>query len=156
MPPTRWLSISASLLSFKSSQANSTALSNCSAWSKNSRSVITICTMGMKQMILVRAQALSACVATLVCVSTLISGCGQKGPLYMSTDPDFKDRATLPELIVRKLPGVPSDRKITPPPVPGLITPLPVTQPDTAVESNTALFPAITTPVASPISAPTK
>ncbi len=74
----------------------------------------------------------------------------------MSNDPDFKDRATLPELLVRKLPGVPSDRKITPPLVPGLITPLPITQPDIGVESNSALFPAITTPVASPISAPKK
>jgi hypothetical protein len=33
---------------------------------------------------------------------------------------------------------------------------LPITQTDTAVESNSALFPAITTPVASPISAPKK
>lgn len=112
--------------------------------------------MGMKQMILVRAQALSACVATLLWSCVLISGCGQKGPLFMSNDPDFKDRATLPELLVRKLPGVSPDKKITPPPVPGLITPLPVTQADAAVESNSALFPAITTPVASPISAPKK
>lgn len=74
----------------------------------------------------------------------------------MSNDPDFKDRATLPELIVRKLPGVASDKKITPPPVPGLITPLPVTQPDATATSNSALFPAITTPVASPVSAPQK
>jgi len=110
--------------------------------------------MGMKQMILVRAQALSVCVATLLCASMLISGCGQKGPLFMSNDPDFRDRATLPEIIVRKLPGVPSDRKITPPPVPGLMTPLPITQPDAVIESNSALFPAITTPVASPVSAP--
>ena len=156
MPPTRWLSISASLLSFKSSQANSTALSNCSAWSKNSRSVITICTMDSKQSILVRGQALRVCVASLLCTCVLISGCGQKGPLYMSNDPDFKDRATLPELLVRKLPGVAPDKKITPPPVPGLITPLPITQPDAVVESNSALFPTITTPVASPISAPMK
>ena len=74
----------------------------------------------------------------------------------MSNDPDFKDRATLPEIIVLKLPGVASYRKITPPAVPGLITPLPITQPDAGVESNSALFPAITTPVASPISAPKK
>jgi len=94
--------------------------------------------------------------ASLLCSCVLISGCGQKGPLFMSNDPDFKDRATLPEIIVRKLPGVPSDRKITPPAVPSLITPLPITQPDTGVESNSALFPAITTPVASPISAPKK
>jgi len=112
--------------------------------------------MGMKQTILVRAQALCVCVATLLCACVLISGCGQKGPLFMSNDPDFRDRATLPEIIVRKLPGVPADRKITAPPVPGLLTPLPITQTDTAVESNSALFPAITTPVASPISAPKK
>ena len=110
--------------------------------------------MGMKQMILVRAQALSGRVATLLCACVLIYGCGQKGPLFMSTDPDFRDRATLPEIIVRKLPGGPSDKKITPPPVPGLVTPLPITQPDAGVESNSALFPAITTPVASPVSAP--
>lgn len=112
--------------------------------------------MGMKQIILVRAQAHKVCVATLFVTSVLLAGCGQKGPLYMSNDPDFKDRATLPEIIVRKLPGVASDRKITPPPIPGLVTPLPITQPDDAVESNSALSPAITTPVASPISAPEK
>mgnify|MGYP006953503348 FL=1 len=110
--------------------------------------------MGMKQMILVRAQALSVCMATLLCACVLISGCGQKGPLFMSNDPDFRERATLPEIIVRKFPGVPSDRKITPPPLPGVITPIPITQPDAGFESNSALFPAITTPVASPMSAP--
>ena len=110
--------------------------------------------MGMKQMILVRAQALSVCVATLLCACVLISGCGQKGPLFMSNDPDFRDRATLPEIIVRKFRGVPSDRKITPPPLPGVITPIPITQPDADFESNSALFPAITTPVVSPMSAP--
>ena len=62
--------------------------------------------MGMKQMILVRAQALSVCVATQVCACLLFTGCGQKGPLFLSSDPDFKDRATLPEIISRQLPGV--------------------------------------------------
>jgi len=55
---------------------------------------------------------------------------------------------------VRKFPGVPSDRKITAPPLPGVITPIPITQPDAGVESNSALLPAITKPVASPVSVP--
>jgi hypothetical protein len=107
-------------------------------------------------MILVRAQAHNVCVATLLCGCLLMSGCGQKGPLYMSSDPNFRDRATLPEIVMRKLPGVPSDRKITPPPVSGLLTPLPIAQPQDAVESDSVLFPAIATPMASPLSAPIK
>jgi predicted small lipoprotein YifL len=35
----------------------------------------------------------------------LLSACGQKGALYMPNDPEFKQRATLPEIVRRQLPG---------------------------------------------------
>jgi predicted small lipoprotein YifL len=38
----------------------------------------------------------------------LLGGCGQKGPLTLPTDPEFKQRATLPEIVRRQLPGSPS------------------------------------------------
>lgn len=43
--------------------------------------------------ILVRSIALAACAASLA----LLAGCGQKGPLFLPTDPAARDRATLPE-----------------------------------------------------------
>ena len=59
--------------------------------------------MGIEQKILVRASALGASVAT--CIVVLLSACGQKGALYMPNDPEFKQRATLPEIVRRQLPG---------------------------------------------------
>lgn len=38
----------------------------------------------------------------LALVGVALVGCGQKGPLYLPTDPAAKNRATLPELV---LPG---------------------------------------------------
>ena len=43
--------------------------------------------------ILVRSIALAACAAS---IATL-SGCGQKGPLFLPTDPSAQGHATLPE-----------------------------------------------------------
>jgi predicted small lipoprotein YifL len=57
--------------------------------------------MGIDQKILVRARGLVVFVATV----GLLTACGQKGGLYMPNDPDFKDRATLPDLVRRQLPG---------------------------------------------------
>jgi predicted small lipoprotein YifL len=45
--------------------------------------------------ILVRSIALAACAASLA----FLAGCGQKGPLYLPTDPAARDRATLPETL---------------------------------------------------------
>jgi predicted small lipoprotein YifL len=61
--------------------------------------------MGIEQKILVRASALGASVATCVCAAVLLSACGQKGALYMPNDPEFKQRATLPDIVRRQLPG---------------------------------------------------
>ncbi|RGE41596.1 hypothetical protein DZC30_18100 [Comamonas testosteroni] len=43
--------------------------------------------------ILVRSIALAACAASLAA----LSGCGQRGPLYLPSDPAAQGRATLPE-----------------------------------------------------------
>jgi len=45
--------------------------------------------------ILVRSIALAACAASLAA----LSACGQKGPLYLPTDPAAQGRATLPETL---------------------------------------------------------
>jgi predicted small lipoprotein YifL len=58
--------------------------------------------MGIDQKILVRARSLAALMASAV----LLMACGQKGGLYMPNDPDFKDRATLPDIVRRQLPSV--------------------------------------------------
>ncbi|KAB0588766.1 LPS translocon maturation chaperone LptM [Comamonas kerstersii] len=47
--------------------------------------------------ILVRCIALAACVAAL-------SACGQRGPLYLPTEPAAQNRATLPESMTPSLP----------------------------------------------------
>jgi predicted small lipoprotein YifL len=70
--------------------------------------------MGIEQKILVRASALGASVATCVCAAVLLSACGQKGALYMPNDPEFKQRATLPEIVRRQLPGT-ADTPAAPP-----------------------------------------
>ncbi|MEJ8813875.1 lipoprotein [Variovorax ureilyticus] len=36
----------------------------------------------------------------LALVGVGLSGCGQKGPLYLPTDPAAKDRATLPQVLI--------------------------------------------------------
>ncbi len=71
--------------------------------------------MGIEQKILVRASALGASVAT--CIVVLLSACGQKGALYMPNDPEFKQRATLPEIVHRQLPDLPgtANAPATPP-----------------------------------------
>ena len=45
--------------------------------------------------------------ASLLLVS--LSGCGQKGGLYLPSDPDFKQRATLPDIVRRQFPDWPAD-----------------------------------------------
>ena len=64
--------------------------------------------MGIDQKILVRAGGLCASVASAVCLVCLLAACGQKGNLYLPNDPEFKQRATLPEIVRRQLPGNPA------------------------------------------------
>jgi len=61
--------------------------------------------MGIEQKILVRGASLRACVVTGLCSVAVLTACGQKGSLYMPNDPDFKQRATLPEIVRRQLPS---------------------------------------------------
>ncbi|PQA82138.1 hypothetical protein C5F52_16755 [Limnohabitans sp. TS-CS-82] len=71
--------------------------------------------MGIEQIILVRASALCANVASAAIAAALLSGCGQKGPLTLPNDPEFKQRATLPDIVRRQLPGSPSPANATTP-----------------------------------------
>jgi predicted small lipoprotein YifL len=64
--------------------------------------------MGIEQKILVTGASLRACVASALCVSALLVACGQKGALYMPNDPEFKQRATLPDIVRRQLPSMPA------------------------------------------------
>ena len=59
--------------------------------------------------ILVRASVLAARVASVggLC---LLAACGQKGNLYLPDDPDFKQRATLPDIVRRQFPDMPPPR----------------------------------------------
>ena len=57
--------------------------------------------MGIDQKILVRARGLAVLVASM----SALMACGQKGNLYIPNDPDFKDRATLPDIVRRQIPG---------------------------------------------------
>jgi predicted small lipoprotein YifL len=61
--------------------------------------------MGIEQKILVTGASLRACVASALCASALLTACGQKGILYMPNDPEFKQRATLPDIVRRQLPN---------------------------------------------------
>ena len=60
--------------------------------------------MGIEKKILVRGASLGVAVASAVCVVLALSACGQKGALYMPNDPEFKQRATLPDIVRRQLP----------------------------------------------------
>jgi len=70
--------------------------------------------MGIEQIILVRASALCANVALVTC-AFMLGACGQKGPLTLPNDPEFKQRATLPDIVRRQLPGSPSAASPTQP-----------------------------------------
>jgi predicted small lipoprotein YifL len=61
--------------------------------------------MGIDQKILVTGASLRACAVSALCASALLVACGQKGALYMPNDPEFKQRATLPDIVRRQLPG---------------------------------------------------
>jgi predicted small lipoprotein YifL len=61
--------------------------------------------MGIEQKILVRASALGGRVAVCTSAVVLMAACGQKGPLQLPNDPEFQQRATLPDIVRRQLPG---------------------------------------------------
>jgi predicted small lipoprotein YifL len=67
--------------------------------------------MGQQQNILVKPHALGARAVTacgLLVLLSLLNGCGQRGPLTLPNDNDFKQRATLPDIIRRQLPDLPN------------------------------------------------
>jgi predicted small lipoprotein YifL len=79
--------------------------------------------MGIEQIILVRATALCANVAMVTC-ALLLGACGQKGPLTLPSDPEFKQRATLPDIVRRQLPTSPTPPAAnTPAPAPAASSP---------------------------------
>lgn len=61
--------------------------------------------MGIEQKILVTGRSLRVGVASAMCALAALTACGQKGNLYMPSDPEFKQRATLPDIVRRQLPG---------------------------------------------------
>ncbi|BDU54020.1 hypothetical protein B9Z36_03085 [Limnohabitans sp. Rim8] len=61
--------------------------------------------MGIEQKILVTGASLRACVASALCAAAALTACGQKGNLYMPNDPEFQQRAKLPDIVRRQLPG---------------------------------------------------
>lgn len=68
--------------------------------------------MGQQQKILVKAYALgarAASVLSLCALASLINGCGQRGPLTLPEDSEFKQRATLPDIIRRQMPELPAN-----------------------------------------------
>jgi predicted small lipoprotein YifL len=67
--------------------------------------------MGQHQKILVKPHALGVRAVTacgLLMLVSLLNGCGQRGPLFMPNDEEFKQRATLPDIIRRQLPDLPN------------------------------------------------
>ncbi|MBU3647514.1 MAG: hypothetical protein FGM56_05495 [Limnohabitans sp.] len=74
--------------------------------------------MGIDQKILVRAGGLCASVASVMGLAALLAGCGQKGNLYLPNDPEFQQRATLPDIVRRQLPGNTAATPATPTPSP--------------------------------------
>jgi len=61
--------------------------------------------MGIDQKILVRGTSLRMGVAFALSAVVVLSACGQKGNLYLPNDPEFQQRATLPDIVRRQLPG---------------------------------------------------
>ena len=61
--------------------------------------------MGIEQKILVTGKSLRVVVASALCACAVLTACGQKGNLHMPNDTDFKQRATLPDIVRRQLPG---------------------------------------------------
>ncbi|WP_335589143.1 MULTISPECIES: lipoprotein [Hydrogenophaga] len=82
MPPTRWLSMSASVSSLMRSQFSSMARNRASARSWYSRSVITMRRMFGWLRILGSCSGPARVMALSLVLSGLVA-CGQRGPLYL-------------------------------------------------------------------------
>ena len=101
--------------------------------------------MGQQQKILVKAHALGAravTVCSLLALVLVLEGCGQRGPLTLPNDDEFKQRATLPDIIRRQLPDLPNastNKANTPTPKP---TPTP-TAPAPSQPASSAQPPAV-------------
>ena len=61
--------------------------------------------MGIDQKILVSGTSLRMGVAFALSAVVVLSACGQKGNLYLPNDPEFQQRAKLPDIVRRQLPG---------------------------------------------------
>ena len=70
--------------------------------------------MGIEQKILVSGVSPRVAVATALCAAVVLSACGQKGNLFLPNDPEFKQRATLPDIVRRQLPGATPTPAATP------------------------------------------
>ncbi|MEG2048277.1 MAG: lipoprotein [Comamonas sp.] len=75
--------------------------------------------------ILVRSIALAACAASIAS----LSACGQKGPLFLPTDPAAQGRATLPEAL-----GISSPK--TPGTAAPVVKPSPLTDSENSAETD--------------------
>jgi len=62
--------------------------------------------MGIEQTILVRARGPRIGVASALCAVAAFTACGQKGNLYMPNDPEFQQRAKLPDIVRRQIPSL--------------------------------------------------
>jgi predicted small lipoprotein YifL len=58
------------------------------------------------------ARILVTTLALVVGMASGLTGCGQRGPLYLPTEPAAQDRATLPQILT---PTLPSRKTDTPP-----------------------------------------
>ena len=61
--------------------------------------------MGIEQKILVSGASLCVRAVSALSVLVLLAACGQKGNLYIPNDPEFEQRAKLPDIVRRQLPG---------------------------------------------------
>jgi hypothetical protein len=71
--------------------------------------------MGIEQKILVTGASLRVGVVSALCLTAVLTACGQKGALYMPNDPEFQQRAKLPEIVRRQLPSNTTATSVTPP-----------------------------------------
>ena len=61
--------------------------------------------MGIEKKILVTGRSLRTGAASAACLLAMLSACGQKGNLYLPNDPEFQQRAKLPDIVRRQIPG---------------------------------------------------
>nr|WP_047783619.1 lipoprotein [Variovorax paradoxus] len=77
--------------------------------------------------ILVSAPARAALMVSLAAAAAGLSACGQRGPLFLPTDPAAAQRATLPQLLTPGGPRAASDAEAAPKPAAASSAPAPAT-----------------------------